>query len=150
MVEDFVWLDEGHVLDDAGNLIVTTYIDPREEGQRTPIPALVKGCRREHALEDRETILVSQPVRFRQYGEALIRDVQEGLAKEEYVTAAEETADQAARQRAIADLNEAHELSGAAVGRVRSESHTAWNKQSKSPSYGNASGWPAAAAGVHG
>ena len=56
MVEDYVWLDEGHVPDDAGNLIVTTYIDPREEGQRTPIPALVKGCRREHALEDRETI----------------------------------------------------------------------------------------------
>ena len=137
MVEDFVWLDEGHVLDDAGNLIVTTYIDLREEGRRTPIPALVKGCRREHALEDGETILVSKPARFRQYGEALIRDVQEGLAKEEFVTVAEETADQAARQRAIADLNEAHELSGKGVGRVRSESHTAWNKQSKSLSYGN-------------
>ena len=58
---------------------MTTYIDLREEGQRTPIPALVKGCRREHALEDGETILVSKPARFRQYGEALIRDVQEAI-----------------------------------------------------------------------
>ena len=39
MDSEMVWIDEGSVLDDAGNLIMTTYIDLREEGDRTPIPA---------------------------------------------------------------------------------------------------------------
>ena len=80
-----VFISEGYMLDDSGNLIVTTFIDLREEGERTAIPALVKGCRREHALEDGETIFISKPARFREYGEELILDVQEGLAKEESV-----------------------------------------------------------------
>ena len=59
-------ITEGSVLDDAGNLITTTYIDLRDEGERTAIPALARGCRREHALEDGETVLISKPARFRE------------------------------------------------------------------------------------
>lgn len=59
------------------------YIDLRTEGRRERISALVKGCRRVHALEDEGTIPVSQPKRFREYGEALIRDKQQSFAREE-------------------------------------------------------------------
>ena len=62
MDREMVFISEGYMLDDSGNLIVTTFIDLREEGERTAIPALVKGCRREHALEDGETILISKRV----------------------------------------------------------------------------------------
>ncbi len=138
MDSEMVWIDEGAVLDDAGNLIMTTYIDLREEGNRTPIPALVKGCKREHALEDGKTILISKPARFREYGGELIRDVQEGLAKEETtVTVTKETAAQAARQRAVADINEAHEILNTGVRRVYRESHSSWNTKSKNLAYGN-------------
>ena len=137
MDSEMVWIDEGGVLDDAGNLIMTTYIDLREEGDRTPIPVLVKGCKREHALEDGETILISKPARFREYGGELIRDPQEGLAKEETVTVMEETAAQAAGQRVLADLNEALDILNTGVRRVQKETHKSWNTKSKNLAYGN-------------
>ncbi len=136
MDSEMVWIDEGFVLDDAGNLITTTYIDLREEGSRTPIPALVKGCKRAHALEDGETILISKPERFQEYGEKLIRDPQEGLAKEESVTVMEETATQAARRHAIVDLNEVHELLNAGIHVVHSETNISTKTKSKSLAYG--------------
>ncbi len=106
------WTSEGFALDDAGNLIMTAYIDLRNEEDRLPIPALVKGCKTEYALENGGTLLLSKPARFRDFGENLIRDDQEGLAKEEMVAAVEQTPAQAMRQRAIADMNEALELAG--------------------------------------
>ena len=87
-----LWINEGFLLDDAGNLITTSYIDLRDKDNRTVIPGLIKGCKREHALEDGETVLISKPERFREYGEVLIRDEQEGFAKVELVTLAAETA----------------------------------------------------------
>lgn len=135
MNSEIVCIHEGFVLDDAGNLITTMYIDLREEGSRTPIPALVKGCKREHALEDGETILISKPARFREYGEKLIRDVQEGLAKEEPVTVIAETAAQATRQRAITDLNEAREILNARMRGVHKETHSSRNTKNKSLEY---------------
>lgn len=131
------WAIEGFVLDDAGNLIGTTYIDLRSEEERTAIPALVKGCRREHALEDGETVLISKPARFRQYGERLIQDIQEGFAKEESETVMAETAAQAARRRAGADMNEAIELSGSQVRRRFWETHRSRSTESKSLTYGD-------------
>ena len=136
MNSEMVWIDEGFVLDDAGNMTGTTYIDLREEGSRPPISALVKGCKREHALEDGETILISKPARFREYGENLIRDVQEGLAKEESVTVIAETAAQVARQRAITDMNEAREILNARIHIVHKETHSSRNTKSKSLAYG--------------
>ena len=136
MNSEMVWINEGFVLDDAGNLIGTTYIDLREEGSRTPISALVKGCKREHALEDGETILISKPARFREYGENLIRDEQEGLAKEESVTVIAETTAQVTRQRSITDLNEAREILNARVRGIYKETHSSRKKKSKSLAYG--------------
>ena len=137
MTNEPVWIHEGHVLDDAGNLIVTTYIDARENGKRTAIPGLVRGSKREHALEDGATILVSKPARFREHGEALILDVQEGLAKEESLSVPEETPTEATRQRAIADMNEARELLEVRVRHEWRKSNTRWKKEGKSLSYGD-------------
>ena len=136
MNSEMVWINEGFVLDDAGNLIGTTYIDLREEGSRTPISALVKGCKREHALEDGETIRISKPAWFREYGENLIRDEQEGLAKEESVTVIAETAAQVTRQRSITDLNEARGILNAWVRGIYKETHSSRKKKSKSLAYG--------------
>ena len=36
-----LWINEGFVLDDAGTLITTSYIDLREKDDRTVIPGLI-------------------------------------------------------------------------------------------------------------
>ena len=61
MDREMVLANERFVLADTGNMLTTTFIDLREDGKRTAIPGLVRGCRQEHALEDRETILISKP-----------------------------------------------------------------------------------------
>ena len=131
-----LWINEGFVLDDAGNMLTTSYIDLREEDERTVIRSLVKGCRREHALEDGETVLISKPERFREYGVALIRDEQEGFAREETVTTQPETPEEAAKRRATSDLNDALQLVGSRMKSVHRIEHNRRNTQSKSFSYG--------------
>ena len=131
-----LWINEGFVLDDAGNMLTTSYIDLRDEGERTVIYNLVKGCRREHALEDGENVLISKPERFRESGVALIRDEQEGFAKEELVTIEAETPEEAAKRRATADLNEALQLVGSQVKSVHRVEYARQNRQTESSSYG--------------
>ena len=131
-----LWVNEGFVLDDAGTMLTTSYIDLREEGERTAIRNLVKGCRREHALEDGETVLISKPERFREYGVALIRDEQEGFAKEELVTLEAETPEEAAKRRATADLNDALQLVGSGIKSVHRVEYSRRKTKSESFSYG--------------
>ena len=126
-----LWVTEGFVLDDSGHLIVTTFIDLRDDSERTRIPSLVKGCEQRFALEDGETILLSKPARFRHFGEEMIQDTQEGLANEETVFVTDETPAEAARQRAISDLNEARELSQSRLRMVHRQSHSTSNKDTK-------------------
>ena len=113
MDADTFWISEGFMQDDSGNLVMTWYVDLREPGNRAPIRTLVKGCRRKHALEDSETIQMSALKEFRGKGKNLIRDPQEGLAKEESETVAPETPEEALQRRRIKDLNEAFELADA-------------------------------------
>ena len=110
MNTDILWIEEGFIQDDAGNLVCTSYVDLREPGSRTPIRTLVKGCRREHALEDSETIQLSAIEQFRNEGENLIRDPQEGLAKREAETVTPETPEQALQRLQTDDLNGALEI----------------------------------------
>ena len=131
-----LWINEGFVLDDAGNLTMTSYIDLRDKDNRTVIPSLVKGCRREHAIEDAETVLISKPARFREYGAALIQDEQEGFAKEEIVTVTAETPTEAAERRATADLNDAHQLLNSEITSVHWVQHSSRKTRNKSLSYG--------------
>lgn len=110
MDTDMLWISEGFMQDDAGNLVMTWYVDLREPGSRTPIRTLVKGCRREHALEDSETIQMSALKEFRGKGRNLIRDPQEGLAKEDRETVMPETPEEAFQRQQTEDLNQAFEL----------------------------------------
>ena len=135
MENETIWVNEGFILSDAGHLIGTSYIDLRSPGDRTPITSLVKGCERKYALEDCETILISKPARFRSYGEELILDVQEGLAKKETVIALPATTAQTTRGRAISDLNSALELLDTRIRPHYSESCTNTDKTSKSLTY---------------
>ena len=131
-----LWINEGFVLDDVGNILTTSYVDLRDGGERTVIRSLVKGCKREHALEDGETVLISRPERFREYGVALIRDEQEGFAKEELVTLEAETPEEAAKRRATADLNDALRLVGSGLKSVHQVEYSRRKTQSESFSYG--------------
>ena len=134
-----LWINEGFVLDDAGNMITTSYIDLRDKDNRTVIPSLVKGCKREHALEDGGTLLISKPERFREYGEALIRDEQEGFAKEEFVTLTAEAPAEAAKRRATADLNDAVQLLNSSIRAVHRVEHS--SKRTRNQSLGFGKDW---------
>lgn len=137
MIDESTWISEGAVLDDAGNLMVTLYVDLRANANRNAIPALVKGCRREHALEDGDTVLLSKPARFQEFGEALIQDEQEGLARKESVTVLPATPAETARQQAIADRNVALELVNPQRRIKMTETQEHQKTQTKSFSYGN-------------
>ena len=134
MDTNVMWVNEGFVLNDAGHLIQTSYVDLRDPSDRTsPITSIVRGSERKYALEDAETILISKPARFREFGEELIRDRQEGLAKEESLTVKEETA----RQQAVSDVNEAIELLKTRVRASYRETRTNTDRNSQSLSFGN-------------
>ena len=132
-----LWINEGFVLDDAGTMLMTIYIDLRDKGERPVIRSLVKGCKREHALEDGKILLISKPERFREYGVALIRDEQEGFAKEELVTLEAETPEETAKRRATEDLNDSLELVGStSMKSVHRVEYSRRKTQSESFSYG--------------
>ena len=135
-IVNMLWINEGFVLDDAGTMLTTSYIDLRDKGERPVIRSLVKGCKREHALEDGKILLISKPERFREYGVALIRDEQEGFAKEELVTLEAETPEETAKRRAIEDLNDSLELVGSRMKSVHRVEYSRRKTQSESFSYG--------------
>lgn len=110
MSSDMFWTNEGFMLDEAGNLIVTSYVDLRAPSDRMAIRTLVKGCHREHALEDSDTILVSPVRRYRTEGKGLILDKNEGLATVETEIVEPETPADAFEHRRLADIDEAVEL----------------------------------------
>ena len=136
MSTEVLWINEGFMLDDAGNLIMTSYVDLREPGNRTPIRTLVKGCKREHALEDSETIQMSALEKFRAEGENLIRDPQEGLAQGEVVTVTPETPEQALQRRQNEDLNGAFELVDSEMKLRISLTHRNTERRSESLAFG--------------
>ena len=115
MDSELFWVNEGFVLNDAGHLIQTNFIDLRKPEDRSSVRSLVRGSEREYALEDGQTIMLSKPARFQKYGEELIKDAQEGLAKEETVTTTVGTAAEALRRQQTSDMNEAVELLNAGI-----------------------------------
>ncbi len=141
MEYDVVWINEGFVLNDAEHLIMTSYVDLRPPECRFPITGLVRGCERKYALEDSESILVSNPSRFREYGEGLILDIQEGLAREESVVTTRESSADSTRQRAISDLNEAFDLLDRSMRLKYSESNTKTNTDTATKSFTYAKEW---------
>ena len=122
--DEVLWINESFGLNDAGHIIMTSYVDLRKPEDRTPIKSLVRACERQYALEDCETIMVSTPSRFRSYGEGLILDPQEGFAREEEVTEWNQTSTNASRERAVSDLNESLRLLDTNIRLSHTESHT--------------------------
>lgn len=79
-------LMEGVVTTDAGHMILTQYVDIGTEKRVSRAPVLVKAIESEYGLEHAAYIQLSAPWRFRDYGETLIRDDQEGYARRETTT----------------------------------------------------------------
>ena len=131
-----LWFNEGFVPDDAGNMVTTGFIDLRKKEEWTAIWRVAKSCKRDHALGDGETVLLLKPARFREYGVALIRDEPEGFAKEEILTMEGESPEEAAKQRATADLNEALEFVGSSMKSVHRVAHSRRRTKSESFSHG--------------
>ena len=136
MNNETVWVNEGFVLNDAGHVVLTSYVDLRKPQDRAPITGLVRASERKYALEDCETIMISNPARYRSFGEELILDVQEGLAKEESAIASPETLAQATRRRAVSDLNQALEMLDTRMQPWYSESNNNVRKLDNSLTYG--------------
>ena len=109
---EVLWINDSFGLNDAGHIIMTSYVDLRSPEDRAPIKSLVRACERRYALDDCENIMVSTPSRFRSFGEGLILDPQEGFAKEEEVTERRQTSTNTSRERTVSDLNEAPETIG--------------------------------------
>ena len=131
-----LWINEGFVLDDAGNMLRTSYVDLRDDDERTVIQSVAKGCKREHALEAAKSLLISKPQRFREFGVGLIQDDQEGFAREERVSLEAETPKEAAKLRATEDLNDAVQLVGSTIRSSQRVEYRRRKTQRESFSYG--------------
>ena len=110
-------MNEGFYINDAGNLISTTYVDLRDPEQHLPIPILVKACNTKYAPEISRTLRISKPELFREYGENLIRDPGEGNASRETVVAESiDHPDDLAMARLLdSEHNRASELAGSSI-----------------------------------
>lgn len=64
----FLFLADGHHIDEAGNLISCTYVDFRNPAERTPTTTLRKASSKRYAVPGCGTIRLSQPSRFRDRG----------------------------------------------------------------------------------
>ena len=107
---------------DAGQLLLSQYVDVGARSEDWERVVLVKGIEAEYSLAHSSTIRISSPHRFQGLGETLIRDEQEGRAqnrteefeKKEYVAERREQ-EEALHQLGAAD--------------VRLGSHDSWNSQ---------------------
>ena len=79
-------LNKGFLVTDGGHLIMSQYVDIGVDKLRHPPSVLVKAIEAKYGLEYALDIQVSAPYRFRDYGETLIHDDQEGHARQETKT----------------------------------------------------------------
>ena len=76
-------LMDGMVTTDGGHLVMTQYVDIGTRKLSSRPDVLVKAIESAYGLEHAADIQLSAPWRFRDYGETLIRDDQEGYARRE-------------------------------------------------------------------
>ena len=79
-------LNEGFLVTDSGNLIMSQYVDIGVDKLRHQPAMLLKAIEAKYGLEHAPNIQLSAPSRFRDYGETLIKDDQEGRALRETKT----------------------------------------------------------------
>ena len=68
------------VVSDGGHLIMSQYIDIRPPELRQPIAPILKACKSKYAIEHSPMVRISSLELFRDYGEPMIEDDQEGHA----------------------------------------------------------------------
>ena len=115
------FLNEGSIVDDAGNVITVCYLDMRDPDKRVPINALVKAGREGHAMNTLGTIRVSKPARFRNSGEGLIMDPAETLVSRSIANSA--PVDEA-RLQELREFNDELRRCAAAIGARGSMTHS--------------------------
>ena len=74
-------LNDGFIIADGGYLVSSQYIDIGATKLLSRPSVLVKATEAEYGLEHAPNIQISAPYRFRNYGETLIQDDQEGHAR---------------------------------------------------------------------
>ena len=120
---------EGFHIDSFGNVISTTFVDLRDPHDRTTVAVLAKGCRKENSIESLQTVRISKPSHFWEYGEGLIRDRGEGHVTKTYLKASvvDDPEDLEAAHVIDAELNRASELLGMRhkiTTRITTRTHT--------------------------
>ena len=74
-------LNEGFLVTDSGNFIMSQYVDIGVDKLRDRPAMLLKSIEAKYGLEHYPDIQLSAPSRFQKYGETLIQDDQEGRAQ---------------------------------------------------------------------
>ena len=125
---------DGQIVTDAGHLLMVQYVDiagPRMEQRPT---TLVKGTESEYSLSHHHTIRISTPHRFRDAGETMIRDHQEGRAErnEEDAVSKEYTQEREEQEQALRVLG----VTNVNLGR---NTRSASNRSSNAFTYGGGS-----------
>ena len=71
---------DAFVITDGGHMVTSQYFDMRPPELRIPIGPILKACESKYAIEHCPTVRISSLERFRDYGEPMIEDDQEGHA----------------------------------------------------------------------
>ncbi len=120
---------------DGGQLLMSQYVDISGSSRTWPNQILVKGIEAQYSLAHSNTIRVSSPHRYRDLGETMLQDDQEGRAqdlKEEYEKKEQFSDERLEQEQALNRL-------GVQNVRLGPQYSTQSNKSSKSLSFGEGS-----------
>ena len=127
---------ETQMVEDDGTLISTYAVhlklatDARWPGG---MPVVVKGSPRRFAVEHCRTLLLSKPESFRQQGETLISDPDEGVTRQEVSSVSTQESDPADLSRA-AEIDDEMNRGSAAIGSTRHQTISSTKTTSRSAS----------------
>ena len=75
------FMTDAMIISDGGQLLMVNYVDIGSSSKNWPSEVLVKGIEAQYSLAHCKSIRISSPHRFQDVGETLIRDDQEGRAR---------------------------------------------------------------------
>ena len=75
------FMTDAMIISDGGQLLIVHYVDIGSSSKNWPSEVLVKGIEAQYSLAHCKTIRISSPHRFQDVGETLVRDDQEGRAR---------------------------------------------------------------------
>ena len=128
---------EGYYLTENDHLVLLNYVDVRLPGSREPIETLVKGCRKEHAIELSRSMRVSKPPFFRDRGGGLIMDSSEAQISRTEVA---HVVSDPASEEAFSEWLRSHGLSQMVMAEVKEAISRATDTFEQTYSFGT-NGW---------